>query len=212
MEPSAYSLVRYFSAAIIFLAGAVAIAVSVTVYKDYKTESSLKAEEFDAQQASLDCLADKHCGPSSFHLKLASELDFGDDKQRELASRLANRAADIDPNDPETWTLIARLEAQNAGGMSPQASDALRRSIELCWVCDNQDLLRERLELVLKNWDTAPEDVRIAAFEGAELLRWKYQDEDFLTAQDDFAVLKNIPFDAYIKQMAAPMKPDERVP
>ncbi|HEV7692617.1 MAG TPA: hypothetical protein VGO52_17400 [Hyphomonadaceae bacterium] len=123
----------------------------------------------------------------------------------EAALALAARATSADPSRASAWAQLAWQEYLKAKSVSPASLDALRKSMEACPVCE-QDLIRWRFNFVLANWDKIPEDLRKAAFEQADILRWVGQNREFLGDMRLKAVRAGIPFDAYRTAVNTPVR------
>lgn len=124
-----------------------------------------------------------------------------------IARAAAERAVAIDPSRAQVWARIAWLDYLDTHTVTPEAVDALNRSIEACPLCD-ADLVRWRFNFVLANWASVPETLRHKVFEGADLLRWAGEpsDADFLAEMRTKATAAGIPYDQYRAAVATPVK------
>jgi hypothetical protein len=123
----------------------------------------------------------------------------------DAALNLATRATSADPSRASAWAQLAWQEYRKATTVSNASLDALRKSMEACPVCE-QGLIRWRFNFVLANWDKIPEDLRKAAFEQADILRWVGQNREFLGDMRLKAVRAGIPFDTYRTAVNTPVR------
>ncbi|HEV7694542.1 MAG TPA: hypothetical protein VGO52_27140 [Hyphomonadaceae bacterium] len=145
-------------------------------------------------------------GANTAYLEVLAELGSQPaTRNDEAALSLAERATSADPGRASAWAQLAWQEYLKAKSISPASLDALRKSIAACPVCE-QDLIRWRFNFVLANWDSVPEDVRKAAFEQADILRWVGQNREFLGDMRLKAIKAGIPFDAYRTAVNTPVR------
>jgi hypothetical protein len=143
---------------------------------------------------------------SADYLEMLAELGAQPATQDlEAAQLAAKKAVEADPSRSHAWALLAYVESVKAGKATPQALDALTRSMSACPLCD-QDLIRWRLNFVLANWTAVPEELRRRAFEHADMLRWIGQNSEFLAEMRMKAVGAGIPFDEYRSAVDTPMR------
>ena len=212
MGANTWHLARILSAGVLCAAGAAAIFVVAQAYLDQRADRKIDLADADESAIAEACIADEACQSPSTLIKLAQAMAGGNESERALSRKLLDRAISQDNERPLAWAIMAFLDAKDAGSLSPAAITSLQRSFEICPLCDNQELLRWRLQFVLHHWDSAPEDIRKAVFEGADVLRWRYEDHDFLAEQDTYAITRSIPFDTYADGLTSPEKPDLRSP
>ena len=122
--------------------------------------------------------------------------------------KLIETALKKDPADPFAWANYSYLQTRLSGQLDNQATEALRTSIQLCRLCD-RTLIKWRLEYVLAAWNDVPEDVRLAVFEGADVLRWWHLDYEYLRKLRLKAEAKNIPFLTYQRRVGTKIRPQE---
>ncbi|MEM9178106.1 MAG: hypothetical protein AAGA89_00280 [Pseudomonadota bacterium] len=125
-----------------------------------------------------------------------------------LSVSLLQRALENSPDDAHSWALLSFLEKKKSGAYTQDAEASLRRSFDVCPYCD-RDLLRWRFTFVLDNWEAASEDSKLAAFSGADFLRWWYLDYDFLHQVREASLARQIPFDTYRRKIDTPVRPQE---
>jgi hypothetical protein len=113
-----------------------------------------------------------------------------------------------DPDRPYPLARLAWLDARAHGPGSDQHLAALRRAVAACPLCDRR-LLKWRLEHVLAHWDAMPEDLRAAAFEGGDLLRWWHVEYDYLAALRTQALAAGVDWDGYALAVGTPVRPWE---
>ena len=208
MGPDPSNLARYVSAAVLIAASAAALFLAITGLIEER--ATLAIDDADADESALarTCIADPNCKGPTRLLKLAEAMATGDKSERELARKLTERALNHDDLNPGGWALISYLETTEAGTFSEAATAAMRKSLEICRLCDNRELLRWRLSYILQTWKNVPEDIREGVFEGADLLSWRYGDDQFLQEQKAFANQYGIPFADYLIQSRASIRRD----
>jgi hypothetical protein len=145
-------------------------------------------------------------GANTAYVEMLAELGSQPaTRNDEAALSLAVRATKADPSRASAWAQLAWQEYHKGSAVSAASLDALRKSMAACPVCD-QDLIRWRFNFVLANWDKIPEDIRKAAFEQADILRWVGQNREFLADMRLKAVKAGIPFDAYRSAVNTPVR------
>lgn len=138
----------------------------------------------------------------------ATQLSASQSDQDAVAIKLLENALSADPAHPRAWALLSFLRTREAGKFTPAAESALQRSNVLCGFCE-QDLLQWRLTYTLQHWADADETTRMAAFRGADFLRWWYLDYDFLNQVRANANERGIAFDQYRRDVNSPVRPHE---
>ena len=138
----------------------------------------------------------------------ATQLSTVSAEQDALSSELLQRALNISPHHPNAWALLSFLQARNARAFDDQAELSLKESFKRCPYCDRA-LLQWRYTFALQHWDHLDEETRIAAFSGADFLRWWYLDYEFLGRVREAALLRRIPFDEYRRRVNTPVRPNE---
>lgn len=118
---------------------------------------------------------------------------------------LARKAVEKQSDRPFVWARIAWLESQIAGAPNPAAVEALRKSMDLCPLCD-QELIRWRFNFVLGHWKTMPDDIRRRAFEQADILRWRGSNAEFLAEMRVKATQAGIPYDELRAAVNTPVR------
>jgi hypothetical protein len=140
------------------------------------------------------------------YLEALAELGVQPATQDIEAAYIAARdAVKADPSRAHAWGLLAYLETQRAGKVTPASLEALTRSMNACPLCD-QDLIRWRFNFVLANWNAIPDETRRRAFEQADILRWIGQNREFLAEMRMKAAGAGIPFDDYRSAVATPVR------
>ena len=149
--------------------------------------------------------ADRVSGSADYFEALA-ELSVQPETMDLEAGRIAAQAAvQADPSRAHAWALLAYLESESAGRVTPTALDALSHSMKACPLCD-QDLIRWRFNFVLANWNAVPDDIRREAFNQADILRWTGQNSEFLAEMRIKAAGAGIPFDDYRLAVDTPVR------
>ena len=212
MGANTSDLTQKLSAGVLGLAGLAGLILVVLAYTGQHMHGELDHPDADESVISQECIEDPSCEDPTILIRLAQAMAGGNESERELSRQLLTRAIENDDLQPLAWAIMSFLDAKDAGKMTPQAISALQKSVEICRLCDNQDLLQWRLEIVLRNWEEMPEELRLAAFEGADVLRWRYEDDAFLTEQEQFALRQSVPFAAYMELLQSPEIPDLRSP
>ena len=150
--------------------------------------------------------------PNSYHphyLVALAEETLQQDSALDIQNiKLIQVALEKDAGDSFTWANLSFLKTRQAGKLNQEATQALRKSIELCRLCD-PSLLKWRLQYVLATWDNAPEDVRLAVFEGADILRWWHLEYDYLTELREKWERAGIPFQTYQQRVGTQVRPQE---
>lgn len=212
MSTNAQVLMRYFSIGAVGIVGLTGLVSVAIVYFAQQMSHKIDHPDADESQISTECIENSDCDDPVVLIKLAQAMAGGDESERELSRQLLTRAINEDDQQPLAWALMSFIDSKDAGELSASALSALQTSFDLCRLCDNQELLRWRMEFVLRYWDQMPEDFRVAAAESADILRWRYDDLDFLLDQDAFALRNGIPFGDYLQALASPEIPDLRSP
>ena len=198
---------RILSAAAISIAGLAGLVLIGLAYLTERFDGTIDHPDADESMIAQDCITDTACKNPATLIKLAQAMAGGNESERELSRQLLTRAIEEDALRPLAWALMSYIDTKDAGQVTPSAIAALQRSIEICRLCDNQDLLRWRLEFVIRHWDSIPEDLRLAVIEGADLLRWRYEDTDFLEEQDLYALRHAVPYAETLEALDSPEIP-----
>lgn len=185
------------------------IFVSVSHFRTTSAISSLS----DMTEAELVIAHEKMVfSPETAHpqyiFALTEELLHLSTKFDSRNTQLLKIALEKDGEDPFAWANYSYLKTRETGHMANEAIEALRTSIELCRVCDRA-LIKWRLEYVLATWDNVPEDIRLAVFEGADVLRWWHLEYEYLSELRRRAETVNIPFLAYQRRVGTRVRPQE---
>jgi hypothetical protein len=142
---------------------------------------------------------------SAAHFETVAEFALGlETPDIARAREAALRAIEQDPNRPFVWAILAYVEQQQSGRITAAALDHLKRSMDLCPLCD-QELVRWRFNFVLANWPAMPEDIRRRAFDHADILRWSGQNAEFLAEMRIKAEAAGIPYAAYRAGVQSPV-------
>ena len=126
----------------------------------------------------------------------------------DLAIDLLEAALAVDPAHPDAWALLSFLNTRQAGRYTDASEQALQTSIKLCGYCDKA-LLKWRFTYVLQHWDAVSEDTRMAAFSGADFLRWWHLEYEYLGRLRRQSLARNIPFDEYREKVGTHVRPNE---
>jgi hypothetical protein len=161
-------------------------------------------------QADATAVATKLAAPASSRTpdeqEVLSELALLlDPANADQAMAAAKDAVTLDADRPFVWARIAWLESEKAHGVNAASLDALKRSMELCPLCD-QSLVRWRFNFVLAHWNATPDDLRHKAFEQADILRWRGDNAEFLAEMRVKALQAGIPFDEYRMAVNTPVR------
>jgi hypothetical protein len=122
----------------------------------------------------------------------------------EGAAQNAAKLVERDPRNAFGWAVLAMAEARAAGGLTANSEKDLRTSYSLCPMCD-QDLTRLRFQFVLETWTLVPEDLRRAAFNEAETLRWTGRDAEYLAGMKLWARDHGVPYERYDALVKSPV-------
>lgn len=142
---------------------------------------------------------------SADYLETLSELALQlPTPETDRALEAARRAVAADPSRAFAWTTIAYLESEKAGRATPEAIEALGKSMDACPFC-SVDLVRWRFNFVLSNWDVIPDAMRRRAFEQADMLRWTPGNGEFLGDMQARAERADLPYDAYRAAVKTPL-------
>lgn len=141
-------------------------------------------------------------------IALVERVSADPDQDPAISMDLLRRALAINPRLPEVHAKLAHLETEQAGRPTEAAIEHLEASFWDCPYCD-RDLLRWRLAFVVMYWQDMPEEVRLQAFAGADVLRWWYLDYAFLEQIGKEALAKGIAFNAYQRKIYTPVRPSE---
>lgn len=113
-----------------------------------------------------------------------------------------------DPQRPFAWALLSFARAVQNNGLNEEAIDALNQSLEYCKLCD-PNLIRWRADYMIGFWTSIPHETRLEIFEGVDLLRWWHLDQAFITDLRSRALTAGIGFDAYLRAVDTPVRPEE---
>ncbi|MEO0550341.1 MAG: hypothetical protein AAFZ91_10495 [Pseudomonadota bacterium] len=141
-------------------------------------------------------------------IALAEQISQETGAKDARANGLLSRALEIEPRLPSAHAQLTYLQTKQAGRPTESAIEHLEASFWDCPYC-NQDLLRWRLAYVIMHWRDIPEEVRLQAFAGADVLRWWYLDYEFLDQIRKEAISKGIAFNAYQRKIYTPVRPSE---
>ena len=203
-EPKGSDRISGIAVTVALVAG---IVFAVVFGLERKATYDLGANALDLN-AALNALKSDGSASADRRVRLAERLvEAGATHDVEARALLKQALAD-DPNAPTAWSLLAFVEHRISGAFSPDAQTAFRRSVEVCPMC-NADLIRWRLDFVLANWDDTPEDLRKAAFVGADFLRWWHLDYEFVASRRALAISQGIPFVQYQRAVNTPVRPEE---
>ena len=159
-------------------------------------------------QATQKALASPAAYDPDYLIALAEKIAADSSDQDAVALRLVHEALERNPQTPFGWALVAFLETRLVGELTPAGETALQTSIDLCRLCD-EDLIKWRLEFVMSYWDVVDEEIRLAVFEGADLLRWWHLDYKYLEDARALAEQADIPFRRYQSLINTPVRPQE---
>ena len=138
----------------------------------------------------------------------ATYLSTSSSEQDDLSIEILQRALDASPHHPNGWALLSFLQSRNTRAFDDLAERYLQKSFEHCPFCSRR-LLRWRFTFTLQHWEEVNEETRLAAFSGADFLRWWYLDYEFLNTVREAALSENIPFDDYRRLVNTPVRPNE---
>lgn len=175
----------------------------------HRTTASFSGADSTLTAEGAECLGDNRCRSPYRLIRLAEHMSAGSIEDARIAKKLIEKALIADDLQPGAWALHSYLETKIAGVFTDAAAESLRKSVKICPLCNNQNLLQWRLQYVLHNWGEVPEDLRTDVFAGADLLRWWYLDHDFLGQQERYAAARNIPYLEYRASINTPYRPEE---
>lgn len=170
--------------------------------------ATLQSGEVSAHEKAKALLASTHVRNPAEWIETARYLSNQSPRHDRLAIRVLETALDADAYHPDAWALLSFLHTREAGGFTAASEQALETSFDLCGYCD-EHLLRWRLTYVLRHWPDISEASRMAAFSGADFLRWWYLEYEFLDTVRAQATARGIPFDAYRKKVGTHVRPNE---
>ncbi|MDJ0919682.1 MAG: hypothetical protein QNI84_01030 [Henriciella sp.] len=192
-----------------FLALFVVCAVIATSLRSEQARiDDLRAGQIDAPAYAAKVLSsDKTHAPQEL-IVLAEQLNPDTQEDHHQAIALLERALQTNHRLPIAHAKLVSLETEPSGRPNEAAIEHLEASFWDCPYC-NRDLLRWRLAYVIKHWNDIPEEIRLQAFAGADVLRWWYLDYEFLEQISREAVAKGIAFNAYQRKIYTPVRPSE---
>lgn len=141
-------------------------------------------------------------------IETARQLSSKSPEHDLVAISLLEQALQVKSEDYEAWALLAFLHRRHAGVFNESVEAALKQSFLACPYC-NRDILQWRFTFVLANWQETSEETRLAAFSGADFLRWWHLEYDYLEAVRQDAVARGIPFREYRQKIDTPARPNE---
>lgn len=184
---------------------------AVSAYETMSSSARIKAlqsSEVETSKAAETLLAGLNVQRPGEWIAAAETLSSASPPNDAVSITLLESALAVAPNDATAWALLSFLHTRHSDAFTPEAENALRESIARCPLC-SKALLRWRLTFTLQHWDPVPEDVRMAAFEGADFLRWWYLDNDYLRQVGGNAEARGIPFDEYRRKVNTKIRPNE---
>ncbi len=193
---------------------AIALALSAGLWfaaltlHDHKQQLAIEAGATEPLAQAQTFLSGDEFAPATHFIRLAEVLSGEGDAHDDIAARLLREGLARRPSDGEAWALLAFVETRRAGRFNLAAQDALKQSMAVCPYCD-RDLMRWRLEFVLRHWEETPRGLRIAAFSGADVLRWWHLDSEWLGQIRTAAIRRGIDFDGYRRAIDTPVRPQE---
>ena len=204
-----FQLIYRVSVAIPVIAlGAFGLWLSVESVREGVRVSQIQAGDINALAHASSLVQQTRVDHPIEWISTATQLSASRSDQDALAIKLLEAALDANPAHPRAWTLLSFLRTRQAGEFTPAAETALQRSNELCGFCE-RDLLQWRLTYTLQHWADADETTRMAAFRGADFLRWWYLEYDFLNQVRANAIERGIAFDQYRRDVNSPVRPNE---
>jgi len=135
----------------------------------------------------------------------AMELDQGTAADAEV---LLMSALSKDPERPFAWALLSYSRAVQNNGLNDGAIAALEQSLDYCKLC-NPSLIRWRADYMIGFWTSVPHETRLEIFEGVDLLRWWHLDQAYLNDLRNRALTAGIGYDAYLRAVDTPVRPEE---
>jgi len=196
------------SAIILSSALSVSIFLNVSEYFSIKRIEAVTDGKLAPLSHAQNLLAQSIVRHPSEWIATARALSVDDPDQVQIAISLLDRALTDAPTEYDAWTLLAFLEHKRSDAYTDRVEASLQRSIDTCPYC-SKSILRWRFTFVLDNWEQTSEDIRLAAFSGADFLRWWHLDYEYLNQVRTDALARNIPFDAYRQKIPTPVRPNE---
>ena len=196
------------SAALIAAALIAGLGLTGLALRDHHRQSAIEAGRIEPLAHAKSLLSGERSAPPTHFIRLAERLVAYGDAHDDLAASLLREGLSRRPSDGEAWALLAYVETRRAGRFNLAAQDALKQSVAACPYCD-RDLLRWRLEFVLRHWEETPRGLRMAAFSGADVLRWWHLDSAWLLEMRTAAMRRGIDFDGYRRAIDTPVRPQE---
>ncbi|MEO1324540.1 MAG: hypothetical protein AAFV59_16230 [Pseudomonadota bacterium] len=194
---------------LVLMGGVVSVAwVSISSHLSLSRIDAITQTTLDPASHAEHLLAQKGVRFPNEWVATAQALAGGDAEDLQTAIALLDRALIDAPHNAQAWSLLAFLHRQTSGSYNEQADRALLNSFNACAYC-SKSLLRWRFTFVLNNWNATNEEVRLHAFSGADFLRWWHLDYDYLEQVRQDALARDIPYDAYRKKIATPVRPNE---
>lgn len=189
--------------AVLLVGGATLMPIAGFAMRELKTLSLIQADDQTVRSELSDVWPER---ASAAWLETLAELGLQVEPQEaERAMQAAASATAKDPSRAGAWVLQAYLETRKAKQVNPAALEALSKSMTACPLC-SEELIRWRLNFVLANWASIPDDVRRKAFEQADILRWMGDNGEFLAEMRIKAKQAGIPFDEYRSAVNTPVR------
>ncbi len=199
---------RYIAITIIMLALALPVWSSFGVWTSDKRIAALHSGQKDTLLHAVHLNQLKHVRHPKEWIETAELLSARSPDNDALAISLLKRSLKADDRSPNAWAHLAFLLTRQAGALNEEAEAALQRSFALCLYCE-KTLVRWRFTFTLQHWTRTSEETRLAAFSGADFLRWWHLDYDYLGEVRSAALALGIPFDEYRKKIPTPVRPNE---
>lgn len=187
---------------------AIASLASMSAIKTYFSVAALHSGEVSAVENAERLLVSTRVKQPSEWIETAKVLTSQSSQHDALAITVLDTALEADPHHPDAWALLSFLQTRRAGRFTEASEQALQTSFNLCGFC-SADLMRWRFTYVLRHWPDVSEESRMAAFSGADFLRWWHLEYEFLDEVRAQAIASGIPFDAYRKKVGTHVRPNE---
>ena len=187
---------------------AIASAASIGALRTHFAVAALQSGKVSAVETAERMLVSPRVEHSAEWIETAKTLASQSARHDALAINVLEKALEADASHPDAWALLSFLHTRRAGRFTEGSGRALQTSFDLCGYC-SADLLRWRFTYVLRHWSDVSEASRLAAFSGADFLRWWYLEYEFLEEVRAQADANGIPFDAYRKKVGTHVRPNE---
>lgn len=202
------SLFRLLLFSPVLLCLGIGIGAGVDVFRNHLQITALQSGKLDALEEAEKLLAEGKVSQASKWIEVANLISAQSSAHDATAIKLLEAALAVDGDHPDTWALLSFLHTRQSGEYTAASERALQASMAACLYC-SKALLKWRFTYVLQHWDKVSEPTRMAAFSGADFLRWWHLEYEYLGRLRRQSLAEDIPFDSYREKVGTHVRPNE---